>query len=98
METQKVIWTNTAKNQLKEIYQYYKKITPKGATNVKNDILKASRELVFIKQYQQDEIEPEFRRIIVRHYKLIYTIENQTIYILRIFDTRQNPAKQKKQE
>ena len=98
METQKVIWTNTAKNQLKEIYQYYKKITPQGATNVKNDILKASRELVFIKQYQQDEIEPEFRRIIVRHYKLIYTIENQTIYILRIFDTRQNPAKQKKQE
>jgi addiction module RelE/StbE family toxin len=98
METQKVIWTNTAKNQLKEIYQYYKKITPQGATKVKNDILKASRELVFIKQYQQDEIEPEFRRIIVRHYKLIYTIENQTIYILRIFDTRQNPAKQKKQE
>jgi len=50
--------------------------------------------LVFAKQYQQDEIEPEFRRIIVRHYKLIYTIEEDTIWILRIFDTRKDPKSQ----
>lgn len=59
-----------------------------------NDILKSSKDLVFTKQYQQDEIEPDFRRIIVRQYKLIYTTENTTVYILRIFDTRQSPEKQ----
>ena len=92
--TLKIIWTAKAKKQLKEIYNYYKEKSPQGAKNVKNDILKAAKELVFTRQYQQDDIEPEFRRIIVRHYKLIYAIENTTIAILRIFDTRQNPEKQ----
>lgn len=90
----KVIWANKSKEQLKAIYKHYKIVSPQGAINVKNDILKTGRELVFAKQYQHDEIEPEFRRIIVRHYKLIYTIEEETIWILRIFDTRKNPQSQ----
>ena len=94
MSRLKVIWSNKSKEQLKAIYNYYKVVSPQGATNVKNDILKTGRELVFVKQYQQDEIEPEFRRIIVRHYKLIYTTEEDTIWILRIFDTRKDPKSQ----
>lgn len=89
-----VIWTHHAKQQLKDIFNYYKDKSPQGAENVKNEILKAGRDLVFTKQYQKDEIEPDFRRIIVRHYKLIYSVNNSTIVILRIFDTRQNPSKQ----
>lgn len=73
---------------------FIKAISFQGAKNVKNDILKASKELVFTKQYQKDEIEPDFKKIIVRNYKLIYSVENETIAILRIFDTRQNPKKQ----
>jgi plasmid stabilization system protein ParE len=94
MSRLKVIWANQSKEQLKAIYNHYKVVSSQGATNVKNDILKSGRELVFVKQYQQDEIEPEFRRIIVRHYKLIYTIEEDTIWILRIFDTRKDPKSQ----
>lgn len=90
----KVIWTNKSKEQLKAIYNHYKTISPQGAKNVKNDILKTAKELVFAKQYQKDEIEPEFRRIIVRHYKLIYSTEKNVISILRIFDTRKNPQSQ----
>lgn len=96
MSTIKVTWTNTAKKQLKAIYDYYKIKSPQGAKNVKNDILKASKEIVFTKQYQKDEIEPDYWRIIVRHYKLVYTIEENSIYILRIFDTRRDPSKQVK--
>lgn len=94
MERLKVIWTNQSKEELKTIYNYYKTITPQVAKNIKNDILKTARELVFAKQYQQDEIEPEFRRIIVRHYKLIYSIEKDVISIVRIFDTRKDPQRQ----
>jgi plasmid stabilization system protein ParE len=50
--------------------------------------------LVFAKQYQQDDIEVEFRRLIVRYYKLIYTIEENEIWILRIFDSRKDPKSQ----
>ena len=91
METLKIIWTNKAKLQLKELYKFYKKKSPQSAKNIKNDILKATKELVFSKQHQADEIEPSFRRIIVSHYKIIYKVDATTIAILRIFDTRQNP-------
>jgi plasmid stabilization system protein ParE len=87
----KVIWTNKSKEQLKAIYKYYKVVSPQGAKNIKDAILKAGRELVFAEQYQQDEIELEFRRVIVSHYKLIYTIEEDIIWILRIFDCRKDP-------
>ncbi|RUT71402.1 type II toxin-antitoxin system RelE/ParE family toxin [Flavobacterium cupreum] len=36
---EKVVWTNTARNQLKSIYNYYKEKSIQGANNVKNDIL-----------------------------------------------------------
>lgn len=91
----KIIWTNTAKDELKAIFEYYKVKSLQGAQNVKNDILKASRELHFVEQYQQDEIEPEYRRIIVRDYKLLYKEGKEgTVFIARIFSTKQDPGKQ----
>lgn len=91
----KIIWSNTAKDQLKAIFEYYKVKSLQGAQNVKNDILKATRELHFVEQYQRDEIEPEYRRIIVRDYKLLYKEEKEgTVFIARIFSTKQNAEKQ----
>ncbi len=96
----KVIWSNKAKTQLKVIHDYikYKKKSPQGATNVKNDILKASREIVYQTQYQKDEIQPEYRRIIVRHYKLLYKEKGDMILILRLFDTYQSIERQAKDD
>ncbi len=91
----KKVWTNTAKTQLRAIYENYKVKSLQGAKSIKNEMLQVTKELHFAEQYQQDEIEPEFRRIIVRHYKLLYREENGTVFIARIFDTRQDPNKQK---
>ncbi|PXY41165.1 hypothetical protein DMB65_09430 [Flavobacterium cheongpyeongense] len=91
----KKVWTNTARAQLKAIYENYKVKSLQGAKAIKDEILQATKELHFAEQYQQDEIQPKFRRIIVRHYKLLYIEENETVFIARIFDTRQNPNKQK---
>lgn len=73
MKDQKVIWSLTAKSDLKAIVIYYRevKLTPQGAENIKNDILKATKDLIFSTQYQKDIVEPEYRRIIVRHWKII---------------------------
>lgn len=95
MNKTNIVWTNEAKNELKTIQSYYKEKSTQGAKNILNDILKAIKEIRFFEQYQVDEINSDFRRIIVRHYKIIYTIETQTIIIVSIFDTRQNPNKQR---
>ncbi|MGL2994579.1 type II toxin-antitoxin system RelE/ParE family toxin [Flavobacterium sp. TSSA_36] len=91
----KKVWTNTAKTQLKAIYENYKVKSLQGAKAIKDEIWQATKELHFAEQYQRDEMEPEFRRIIVRHYKLLYIEEEGIIFIARIFDTRQNPNTQK---
>ena len=90
----KVIWSNRAKEQLKQIYNYYKSISPRVAKKLKDEILNNVKDLVFAEQYQKDEIQPEFRRIIVKNYKLIYTIDENTIWILMIFDSRKDPDSQ----
>lgn len=94
MSSLKIIWTNTAKDQLKTIFYYYSEKSTQSASNVKKEILKTTKEIYFAEQYQKDEIEPEFRRIIVRHYKILYKEYQGIIFIARIFDTRQDPNKQ----
>jgi plasmid stabilization system protein ParE len=94
MNKLKVVWSIKAKDQLKVVFEFYKPISFKVANSIKNNILKAANDLVFAEQFEKDEIEPEFRRILISHYKLIYTIDGDTIFILAIFDTRQAPNNQ----
>ena len=94
MNQLKKVWTVTAKLQLKAIYQYHRLNSLQSANLLKSEILQATKEIYFVEQYQQDEIEPEFRRIFIRNYKILYFVGNETIIIARIFNSNQNPAKQ----
>ena len=53
-------------------------------------------DLVFSTQFQTDDINPNYRRIVSGNYKILYRVENDKIIIFAIFDTRQNPNKLKK--
>jgi addiction module RelE/StbE family toxin len=92
MKEYKIIWTSQAKQDLKNIYEYWKKKTIQGAENVRADILKSPKTIVYAKQYQVDEINPKYRRIVVRSdYKLIYREDKNVIYIMGIISTHQSP-------
>jgi len=93
-QIKKIIWTNTAKDELKTIFNFYKEKSVQGANRVKEDIFKTTSTIHFAEQYQKDEIEPEFRRIIVRDYKILYEIVDDVIYIARIYSTKLNPDRQ----
>ncbi len=69
MGNKKVIWSHKAKAQLNKIHDYFKfkKKTPQGAANIKRNILADNRSITLVEQYQKDEIDPEYRMIIVRH-------------------------------
>jgi toxin ParE1/3/4 len=47
------------------------------------------------KEAYLEHLKLSHRRIIEGHYKIIYRIEKETIYITDIFDTRQDPVKMK---
>lgn len=67
-----VVWTKQAKESLKSIYEYYRDKSPQGAKNVKKDLLKSPKTIEFSRQYQVDEINPKYRRIVVRDFKVLY--------------------------
>jgi addiction module RelE/StbE family toxin len=95
--TYKVIWSNTAKNDLKDIHDFIKQKSEQGAKNVIADIRKAAKSLHFSKQTQIEKYLPACRRIIVRNYKILYTTDDskKELYVVRVFDTRRNPATMK---
>ena len=60
MEDLKIIWTKQARSSVKSIYNFYKKKSLQGAKNVKSDILNSPKAIRFSKQYQLDDINPNY--------------------------------------
>lgn len=62
-----------------------------GAKNVKSDILNGPKAIRFSKQYQLDDINPNYRRIVIRDYKVLYRVRVGTIQIMDVICTKQSP-------
>ena len=91
----KIKWSAEAKADVKKIYDFIKNKSVQGAKNVVTDIRTAPNKIIFSKQYSIDDYAIACRKIVVRNYKILYTIdiENQFINIISVFDTRQSPDK-----
>jgi addiction module RelE/StbE family toxin len=95
MESIKIIWTKQAVQEVKRIYNYYKKKSLQSAKNVKSDLLQSPKKIHFSKQYQLDDINPNYRRIVVRDYKILYKEKDNVIQIIDVISTLQSPEKLK---
>lgn len=74
VKIKKVVWVRQAREALYAILEYRYLEIPTASEIVKRDIINASKSIVFPEQYQQDDIFPKYRRIIVRDYKILYSI------------------------
>jgi plasmid stabilization system protein ParE len=100
----KVKWTDFSKNELKNIFEYYKDkasvaIARKLVTEIVNETLRLKLQPTI---GQEEELlknsDKEFRYIVFKNYKIIYFVNSQlnTIEVVDVFDTRQNPIKIKR--
>lgn len=89
----KIKWTEKSLSALQNIYNFYAEKSAEAANRVIDDIIETAEAITFPEQYQQDEVLPQFRRMIVRHYKILYQIDDNIVYIMNVFDTRQNPLR-----
>lgn len=94
-----IIWTETAKNDLQNIFFFLKTEIPENkAQNIiiqivnKVNILE-NMPLIGRKEPKFSGLKKEYRRLIESHYKIIYHTFSDNIYINRVFDSRQNPNK-----
>ena len=95
----KVLWTETALNNLENIFEFYKyqESVPIARKLVKK-IVQSTLHLqkfpyIGKKENLLAERKNEYRFIIEKHYKIIYWIEDNYIKIAAVFDSRQNPEK-----
>ncbi|UOB17063.1 type II toxin-antitoxin system RelE/ParE family toxin [Abyssalbus ytuae] len=97
----KLIYTNQAIISLEEALEFIApKVTHEKLIEIRDKILDAADTL--IEQPLQGQTEPylehlglKHRRIIESHYKIIYRIIGECIYITDIFDSRQDPGTMK---
>ena len=82
-----VVWTRQARKSLNAILDYRYKEIPSARKIIKKDFINSSKSIVFAEQYQQDDIFPQYRRIIVRDYKILYREQKGIAYILNVFCT-----------
>lgn len=95
----RIIWTDFARNMLKEIFDYYKEVAGKNvAHKIKTSIFKSVLQLK--KHPASGQIEPFLeqlgeghRYLVSRNFKIVYRQVEEGILITDIFDTRQDPVK-----
>ncbi|WP_313099216.1 type II toxin-antitoxin system RelE/ParE family toxin [Epilithonimonas sp.] len=95
----KIIWTDFAIQNLKDIFDYYSKnANKKVAHKISKQILASTKQLIQNPESGQTELNLEklnqkYRYLVVGNYKVIYNFLQDEIRIVDIFDTRQNPLK-----
>ena len=95
----KIIWTDFAIENLKEIFDYYaENATKKVAHKIKKQILTSTKQLVDHPrsgqiEFNLQELNQDHRYLVSGNYKIIYRINEDQVIISDVFDTRQEPTK-----
>lgn len=95
----KILWTDTALDQLEQIYDYYKfkasiSVAKKLVKNIvsKSELLTKNPELG-TKEPLLSKRTDNYRFLVEGNYKIIYTQRNNLVIVVSVFDCRQNPIK-----
>lgn len=95
----RVQWSDLAKAQLKDIYDYYaltvnRRLAKKIVTKIvhRTDIL-IIHPYSGTKEPLLSEYPEEYRYLVIDDYKIIYSVYDRVVAIVSVFDCRQNPEK-----
>lgn len=86
-------WTNHALSDLVRLYEFLAPLNQEAAAHVVQALAEAPITLLVNPRIGEQlfEFEPrEVRRIIVGEYEMRYEIQDSTIYVLRVWHTREH--------
>lgn len=85
-------WTQEAENDLDEIFEFYLATSLNIATKIIFEIIEETQRTVFSKQWQKDEFDLKYRRVIVRKsFRIVYKIVDGFIIVTAVYPTKKNP-------
>jgi plasmid stabilization system protein ParE len=86
-------WTNKALSDLARLYVFLSPVNPGAAARIVQSLTAAPTSLLANPHIGErlEEFEPrEVRRILVGHYEMRYEIQESTLYVLRLWHTRED--------
>ena len=86
-------WTSRALSDLVRLYEFLSPLNKQAAASTVQSLTAAPVKLLAQPRIGEklEEFEPrEVRRILVGHYEMRYEIQQSTIYILRLWHTRED--------
>lgn len=88
-------WQDAAVRDLEETHAYLFPHDPEAARRFAATILEAAEELLTFPEMGPvaDDLRPagRYRSVVRGHHRLIYRLEAEIIWILRVWDTRRDP-------
>ena len=88
-----VKWTRKALSDLARLYDFLAGINRQAASGVVQSLVAAPEKLIEYPRVGErlEEFNPrDVRRIIVNHYELRYEVQASTLYILRLWHTKED--------
>jgi addiction module RelE/StbE family toxin len=91
-----LVWTKRSQKQLRQIFKYISKDSPKNASKVIDDIAAAvSKAIPNPEVYAPDKFKMDndgsYRALEKHHYRIAYRYTNNTIRVLRVRHTSMEP-------
>ncbi len=86
-------WTNRAFSDLTRLYDFLASVNPEAAARVVQSLTAAAGRLLSQPRIGEklDEFEPrEVRRLLVGNYEMRYEIRGSTLYVIRLWHTRED--------
>jgi plasmid stabilization system protein ParE len=86
-------WTSKALSDLARLYEFLAPVNSQAAARAVRSLTVAPTRLLAHPRLGEklEEFEPrEVRRLLVGHYEIRYEIQQSTIYVLRLWHTREN--------
>jgi len=86
-------WTSKALSDLARLYEFLAPVNMRAAARTVQSLTGAPARLLEHPRIgeQLDEFQPrEVRRILVGHYEIRYEIQDATLYVLRLWHTRED--------
>ena len=99
VKIKRIIWSDFASDNLKEIITYYKEVAGENISRkLTAKIFRSTKQLIRYPLSGQVELSLEHldeghRYLVVGNYKLVYRIIDNDILITDLFDSRQDPEK-----
>lgn len=97
----KIYYTEQALQSLQDVLDFlFEEVPPEKINQIRDQIVETVNKLIvnpYIGQKEEflSHLELNHRRIICGHYKIIYRIEGEIVFITDVFDSRQDPSAMK---